>query len=145
LHQHDLNQPGWAVLDADHRVRRSMHHDQAEGLATLAEGKEIIVVVPAEDVLTTLIALPPMPKNRLLQALPFALEDQLVDDVETLHFAVGSTEINGQWPVAVVALEKMQTWMALLTSWHIKPDRLISAINGLPVSLNTWQAALHYD
>lgn len=54
-----------------------------------ATGKEIIILVPAEDVLLTIVQLPDMSKTRLLEALPFALEDQLIADIDTLHIAHG--------------------------------------------------------
>src|SRR5689334_16197691 len=122
LNPTDLNLPSWAVVAADGVVRQSAHRDHATGLAHIAEGKEIIAIVPAEDVLLTKIQLPKMNRARLMQAVPFALEDELIADVDTLHFAVGEYEADKELTVAVVAQEKMQQWLGMLSSWQLKAD-----------------------
>jgi general secretion pathway protein L len=41
-------------------------------------------------------------RQKLLRAVPYALEEQLSEDVEDLHFALGSTQVDDAWPVAVI-------------------------------------------
>src|ERR1700687_202408 len=79
-------------------------------LAALAMGKEVIVIVPGEDVLLVHAKLPKMNRSRFLKVLPFALEEQLIDEVETLHFALAETQDTGDLAVAVVRQQKMQEW-----------------------------------
>ena len=56
--------------------------------AALASGRRVIVLVPGSDVLLVQAAVPTRKRERVLQAIPFALEDQLAGDVERLHFAI---------------------------------------------------------
>ncbi|MGI9222235.1 MAG: type II secretion system protein GspL [Woeseiaceae bacterium] len=93
--------------------------------------KAVIVLVPAETVLTTSVDLPIKSGARLRSALPFALEDQLADDVENLHFAAGKRGDNGLLPVAVVAHGQMRDWMETLMSAGISPAQIIPENHGL--------------
>lgn len=133
-----LEHPHWAVIEADGVVRRYAYQDQPQGLSRLAEGKEVIVIVPAEDVLLSSVKLPKMNRARLLQALPYALEDQLIGEIETLHFASGEYQPEMDLAVAVVAREKMQQWLGLLRDWGIVADRMISAVFAVPFVEDEW-------
>ena len=70
----DETRPSWAIVDAHGVVRQSAMHDSTEGLTHIADLKQVIVIVPAIDVLLTVVRLPKMNRTRLLQAIPFALE-----------------------------------------------------------------------
>ncbi len=98
---------------------------------TLAEaaagvrGRPVIVLVPAIEVLTTTVTLPVRAGARLLAALPFALEEQVAADVETLHFAAGDRRESGVRPVAAVARDTLDGWLALLEEVGIQPWKLV--------------------
>lgn len=143
LHAHDLSHPTWVVLDAEHAVRQSAEHDKPDGLADIAVDKEVIVIVPAEDVVITTVALPKMQRSRLLQALPFALEEQLTDDVETLHFAPGDSQSDGTMAVAIVAHHKIQLWLSLLAEWQIQPNSMLPLTLAVAAKPHQWQVAVH--
>lgn len=138
-------QPDWAIVDEAGHVRQSAMQDQPDGLASIAEEKRVIVVVPAEDVLLTRANMPPLTGTKLAQAIPFVLEDQLINEIETLHFAISERQANQYYPVAVVTHEKMQQWLNQLTEWHIKPDVILPASLALPVAQTTWHAAIIKD
>ncbi|MEO5561240.1 MAG: type II secretion system protein GspL, partial [Dokdonella sp.] len=81
--------------------------------SVLADRGEIVVLVPAEDVLLTEVKLSARNRAQLLQALPYAIEEQLLGSIEEQHFAAaqGSGDTFG---AAVVAKEKMRAWLARL-------------------------------
>lgn len=136
--------PNWVVLGADNQVKEAICAGDPAALAALAVDKQIIVVVPAEEVLLTYVIMPKMNRSRLLEALPFALEEQLVEDVDTLHFAVGETQADGKLPVAVVAKKRMQEWVQQLQSYGVQSDQLIPLTFALPMEAETW-AAINAD
>jgi general secretion pathway protein L len=92
---------------------------------------EIVVFVPSEDVLLTTTQLSARNRAQLLQALPYAVEDQLLSPVEELHFAAaqGSGDPMG---VAVVAKAKLNAWLDRLREAGIQPDVLVPDVLGLP-------------
>lgn len=142
LHADDLSQPGWAVMDENGQVRQSVYRDNADDLAQLANQKDIIVIVPAEDVLLTETKLPKMSRSRLIETIPFAIEEQLIDDVENLHFAISESSIDGSVSVAIVARNKMQQWQALLQAWNIHANAMLPACLALAFAQDTWHIAI---
>jgi general secretion pathway protein L len=103
-----------------------------------AQGRRIVVVVPGQDVLLTAAVVPSRNRQRIVEALPYILEDQLASDVDELHFAVGARVRDGTVPAAVVAHERMAHWLAQLRSVGIDPDELVPDILALPLNPAGW-------
>jgi len=125
----------WVKLAADGAM-------QASGQGPLAgidsSGERVIVLVPGEDVLLCQAEVPGQKRRLLAQAVPYALEEQLIDDVDEQHFALGATS-GDQVNVAVVSHEKMQQWLALLQQAGIEADQIVTDILALPLAEDSWQ------
>lgn len=134
--------PSWAMVNAQ-QVQQTFFHDDPEKLRLMAADKEVIVLVPAEDVLLTTINLPHMNRSRLLQALPYALEEQLIAEVDTLHFAVLQQFPDDSLAIAIVAKEKMQQWLTQLQTWQLQADRLLPISLALPLEEANWSVLMH--
>lgn len=100
--------------------------------AAQAAGRRVTVLVPSADVLLAQAAVPTGNRQRARKAVPFALEEQLAEDVDSQHFALGNRAADGSWPVAVVARSRMDDWLAQLHEAGILPDRLIPEAVALP-------------
>lgn len=89
-----------------------------------ATAAEIVVLVPAEDVLITSARVHARNSAQRLQAIPFAVEDQLLGAVEDQHFSIqeSNAELVG---VTVVAKRQMRHWMDQLTAAGIRADVVI--------------------
>lgn len=109
-----------------------------EDLIVIEKNTEVFVIAPQLDIVLTKVTLPKLSREKQKQALPFALEENLIEDVSQLHFATADREPNGTIPVAVVAKEKMQHWLNLLISAGISPNAMIPAALALPFSENHW-------
>jgi general secretion pathway protein L len=143
LHAGDLDRPDFAIINAEGKAIQVVVGSDPALLAAESNNREIIVIVPAEDTLLTSLILPKMNRARLLQAIPYALEEQINDDVDSLHFAAGEYLANESLPVMVVSRSKMEQWQSLLQSWQIVPDKVISAIFTLPVVASHWYVAVN--
>lgn len=110
-----------------------------------AAGRRVIVLVPAADVLVASATVPTGNRQRARKAVPFALEEQLAEDVDTQHFALGSRSADGHWPVAVVARSRMDDWLAQLHEAGILPDRLIPEAVTLPLEPGAGSLLLEAD
>jgi general secretion pathway protein L len=93
--------------------------------------RRVIVLVPAPDVLTTSVDIPLKSPAKIQQALPFALEEMVADDVDDLHFAAGPRRENGRIPVSVVNRERLEGWLDRLHDAGIRPDALVAENYGL--------------
>ena len=94
------------------------------------------MLVPAGETSTLACDLPAK-GARLRAALPFALEEQVADEIEHLHFAPGARRAAGDLPVVVVAHDKMDAWLERLRAAGIRPARLIPEEHGLAFVPNT--------
>ncbi|MCK7459386.1 type II secretion system protein GspL [Idiomarina aminovorans] len=100
---------------------------------------EVIVALPGQDVLMTKVTLPAGTKRHLQRIIPFALEEELASDIDELHFAwpdVKGTEL----PVAVVAKERMNDWLQVLTQAGIDSAYWLPDCFLLPHQEGVWQA-----
>ena len=113
--------------------------------AARAAGRRIIVLVPGAEVLLTQAQLPPARSGTKLQQLvPYALEEQLAEDIDELHFAIGRRS-GTRTPVAVVARRKMDEWLALLKTGGIEPAALYADSELLPANPSQTVALLEED
>ena len=121
----------WIVVD-DEGTRRG---PPSAGTLTEAsagvQGRPVIVLVPATEALTTVVDLPVRGGAKLLAALPYALEEHVADDVETLHFAAGEKRESGVRPVAAIARATLDEWLAVLDEAGIQPWKIIPETYGL--------------
>lgn len=89
--------------------------------AAAGGGARTVVLAPATQVLLTEPELPPGSGMKLARAVPFALEEQLTEDIDKLVFAIGRRGASGRTPVAVVSRAIIQGWMMQLNSAGITP------------------------
>jgi general secretion pathway protein L len=130
------NHASWiAVDDAGTRRTPPVMGPLQEAVKDIGD-REVIVLVPAGET-STLTCDMPAKGARLLAALPFALEEQVADEIENLHFAPGTRRSSGDLPVVVVAHEKMSAWLDRLRDAGIRPARLIPEDHGLAIVPNT--------
>ena len=79
-------------------------------------GRKVIALVPAFSVLRVAAEIPVRAASKVLKALPFAMEEQLAEDVDDLHFAMGKRDTDDRVPVAIVQREKMDAWLEQIES-----------------------------
>jgi general secretion pathway protein L len=104
-----------------------------EDLIELAAGRRTVLIAPSADVRLTSVQVPARQTAKVLQAVPFALEDQLADDIDTMHFALGARQADGSWPVAAVARACMSRWIGCFAERGLRPDAIIPDVLTLPV------------
>lgn len=91
----------------------------AAGVWTLAGGRLIIaepggpatVLVPTEQVRLLAVDLPLSTRAKRLEALPFAIEDQIAEPIDSLHVALGAEIAPKRYLVAVVRHAVMAAWV----------------------------------
>ncbi|HMK85680.1 MAG TPA: type II secretion system protein GspL [Steroidobacteraceae bacterium] len=100
--------------------------------AAVARSAKVVVLAPATQILLVEPELPPGSGAKLARAVPFALEEQLTEDVDQLCFALGRRQPNGRTPVAVVARSMLQGWLSRLAAAGIEPTALYADISLIP-------------
>jgi general secretion pathway protein L len=124
--------PVWLRQGADGRASAGSTRGWPPAAAVAGAG-EIVVLVPAEDVLLTEARVAAKSRAQRMQAIPFAVEDQLLAPVEDLQFA--ATESAGDTVgVAVVARATLRAWLDRLAANGIRPDVLLPESLALPLA-----------
>ena len=121
----------WIAVDSSGARRGApttgMLHEAASDIGE----REVIVLVPGAEVLTTSVDMPVRGGARLKAALLYAVEEFVADDVEKLHFAAGARRSGGRIPVSVVDHECMAQWLELLADADIQASSMIADGYGL--------------
>lgn len=116
-----------------------------EQAAQALNGRNPIVFVCAASVLVTRLQLPAQSRRRLARAVPYALEEQLAEDVDQLHFAVGPPDTDGSVPVAVVRRQQMDSWLERLGHVGIRPRAVLAETMALPWVAGEWTVFTETD
>ena len=121
----------WIVVDNNGTRRSQPARGALQEAAAAVQGRPVIVLLPATETLTTIVNLPMRPGNKLNAALPYALEEQVAVDIETMHFAAGEKRESGVRPVAAVAKQQLDAWLGRLEEAGITPWKLVPENYGL--------------
>lgn len=116
---------------------------RAENVSQLppeARGVPAHVWTPPGETLLTRAMIPTRSRSRILQALPFALEDQLLDEPENLHFAY-VREADGSLAVGVTQRSRVNVWLEILKGAGVRMASLTPGVLALPLEPQTWSAA----
>ena len=124
----------WVLRDED-RPAGSLFQGELKEAAAQAAGAQVAVLVPAREVLMARVNLPTMKRQRLARAVPFALEEQLADDVDELHVAIGERDARGRLGNAVVSRARIEQWLEQLKQAGLHPDLVSTELSAVP-----WQA-----
>ena len=132
----------WPAEDSELRWRRvapggAVRQGSQRGLEGLAPAEDIIVWTPAAETLLLRARLPTRSSAKIAQALPYALEEQLIEPPESLHFAFAQ-ETDGALAVAVTRRERMESWLAALAAAGLAPTRLAPVTLSLPLADRAW-------
>ncbi len=90
------------------------------------------MLAPATQILLAEPELPPGSGVKLARAVPFALEEQLTEDIDQLFFALGRRRPGGRTPVAVVSRSVLQGWITELSAAGIEPTAIYPDISLMP-------------
>ncbi|QIG81836.1 general secretion pathway protein GspL [Sphingosinithalassobacter tenebrarum] len=104
---------------------------EAEGPATL--------LVPAESVRLMAVDLPLSSRTKRLEALPFAVEDQIAESIDQVHLALGESLGDKRYLVGVVRRETMERWLATASEYGLGGAAMVPDALALPgVDAGRW-------
>ena len=128
----------WAYRQQDEGLPCEVERGPLSEIPSVDESDEIIVFVPAQDILLTSVSLPTQSRAKLQQTIPYTLEEQFVDDIESLHIAFGKQQADGRIYTATVAKNKMQSWLDALYDQGISPSVILPENLSLSRETNEW-------
>lgn len=128
--QHDY--ATWAAVDSEQLTGATQIGEGSLGEAAAAsQGLRTVVAVGSGAITLTQVKVPVSGK-RARSAIPYALEEQLADDVEDLHFALGPMDSDGAYSVAVIDRQALQEIIDKLAGLGLYPQQIIPDVLMLP-------------
>ena len=109
----------WLIVDDTQPSK--LQQGTLQDLAKSAENQSVTLLLPASEVLLLGLALPVKSNSQIKKALPFALEDLLVDEVETYH-SVWHKQPDGKVYVALTNHDKFKVCLASFENAGITLD-----------------------
>jgi general secretion pathway protein L len=125
----------WLPLDDAGQPVGRVRSGDLDAAAAEANGLRVVVLVPGIDCLLTQATIPGRNRQKLLRAVPYALEEQLIEDVENSHFSLGPALPGGGYPVVVIATRRIDAILdacrsAGLDVYQLVPDLLAVPCTG---------------
>jgi len=117
------------------------------GAGSLAQAAEQIkgwphlAVISSNEILLTQVSIPAKNQQRLIQAIPFSLENDLTEEIDDLHFSHYS-ESSRETSVAVVSRERLSAWLERLNQAGLSPRGLYQGVLCLPITTGNWSIFL---
>lgn len=122
----------WLVIDEASDAPTTRQRGSLTLAAAVSRTGKVVALAPATQVLLAEPELPPGSGVKLARAVPFALEEQLTEDVDQLSFAIGRRRANGRTPVAAVSHTVLQGWLADLSAAGLEPLAMYPDISLMP-------------
>ena len=134
----------WMVVDSRGAPIEAPSSGALANAVAAAAGRHVCVLVPGTDVLLLEPEVPARAGTKLAQIVPYALEEQLADDIDDLHFAIGRRSADSlRTQVAVVARSLMDDWLGAVQAVGIVPESMYADTDLLPA--NPGQAVAWLD
>jgi len=122
----------WLILDEAGAPTPTRQRGSLSLAAAVWRSGKVVVLASATQILLAEPELPPGGGTKLARAVPFALEEQLTEDVDQLSFAIGHRRGSGATPVAVVSRAVLQGWIADLSAAGLEPQAIYPDISLMP-------------
>ena len=113
-------------------------------LPAFTHGARTQLWTPATDTLLTRASLPTRARAKILQALPFALEEQILGEPEGQSFSYRVQE-DGSLAVAVTARNRIQAWMGALQAAGLVAVSACPSTLKIPYEAGYWSLAADED
>jgi general secretion pathway protein L len=122
----------WLGLDETGAANPTRQRGSLSLAAAVWRSGRVVVLAPAGQILLAEPELPPGSGAKLARAVPFALEEQLTEDVDQMSFAIGRRRESGATAVAAVARTVLSGWIAELRAAGFEPQAIYADISLMP-------------
>ncbi len=127
----------WVLLDDAGQQRDA----GSSTLAAMPHADEAIAIVAADRVLATAAELPKLKRNKLETALPFVLEDGLLDDVSAVHVTPGARLPDGRTVLYALDKDWLARFLAACTNAKLRTRCIVPEYCLLPQRNEEWSVA----
>jgi len=134
--------PEYALLGKKQLQDRFISGDWKR-VRSVARGRKVVVLLASGEVVLTSAVIPSKNRKQLLQAMPYALEDTLAEDIENLHFAVhqDNDTTDNKSQVAIINRIILGETLDLLKSKGITANYILPELLAQKIEADAWSIA----
>lgn len=126
FHDKSFQHFDWCKLEKGSGTVSDSGTSSADELKTIClEAEKIIVFLAQQNILLASPELPSGANKQQLNAIAYAVEEQLAEDIENCFFAVAAQQADHSVPVAVINREIMNDCVELLASHHVNASLIL--------------------
>ena len=109
-----------------------------EQAAELAHGRKVIVFAAAHDIQIATHMIPVRSRQKILQAVPFTMEEDLIGEPEQFHFAIPARTPDNNIPVCAITRERIEGMLEELKDHRLQPQVMMADCLSLPWDKDQW-------
>jgi general secretion pathway protein L len=139
------SEAAWALVNNSGELTSKIQQGELAEAASLASTHKSIILLDNILVHINSVQLPTQNRQKMLRAIPFALEEQLADDIEDFHFVATKPDSANNTAVAGIRRETLQTILDMLAEHRITPEAIIADALCLAGNTKQWSVLLNQD
>lgn len=107
---------------------------------SLTRGRKVLVLLSSNEIVLTSVVIPSKNQKQLLQAIPYALEDTLAEDIEELHFSAqqNSNQDSNESHVAIINRSLLISVLNLLKLHRISANFVLPVLLTQKYEKDAW-------
>ncbi len=125
FHDSRLQRFDWCRFDSESEEVQIGHAEIEQLGGLFPSGTPVTVFIPQQMIFQTFAQMPPKANKQQLNAISYAIEDRLAEDIENCFFAISPQQEDGKVPVAVINQQKMDEISALMAEYHIQVRKVL--------------------
>ena len=138
------DQSVWSMVNAGGELTTKLTRGSLDDAAEFTHNNKVVMLLSSNFIHLNHIQLPTKNKQKLLNAAPFALEDQLADEIENLHFVIAGTSDKTSTAVACINKNTLDNILTKCSQANIKLDAILPDALCLTADTKQW-AMLFFD
>ncbi|GAA4358889.1 type II secretion system protein GspL [Kangiella marina] len=138
----------WGILSGDEEGHSSFTDrgrlliEDIETLGEQVSEQTVVLMLPAHRVKCFNEKTPTKNRKQLEKAIPYQLEEQILDNVDNQHFALGSFDAQDRLAINVVDKQYLAETLEQFKEVGVEPDFVISEAACLPYFNDAWSTLI---
>ena len=146
LIHYDPAKPDWATwshVNNQGELTSRIASGPLSDAAMVAEQHKAVVLLDSSSVHLNHVQLPTSNRQKMLRAIPYALEEHLAEDIDDFHFVIGKTDPHYGTPVAAIRKDTIEDLISAFEAAGITIEAVIPDAICSPASADQWTVLLH--
>ncbi len=132
------DQATWSHVNNQGELTSRITSGPLEQAAAVAEQHKVTVLLDSSSVHLNHVKLPTSNRQKMLRAVPYALEEQLAEDIDDFHFVIGKTDPDYGTPVAGIRKQSVEALLEAFGQAGIHVDSIIPDAVCCPAAPDQW-------